>query len=104
MDPDWLSIGQGGRAGMQVCFVGPYPPSCGASAQAYWAARGLADRGRHVDLVTEPAAPGSDPAARAVLLARRASQVIAESGCRAIVAAAAEPYAAAGYLAPRRAR
>jgi glycosyltransferase involved in cell wall biosynthesis len=41
---------------MRICFVGKYPPiEGGVSAQTYWAARGLAERGHEVFVVTNAA-------------------------------------------------
>jgi hypothetical protein len=38
---------------MKVCFAGAYPPEPGgASHQTYWAARGLAERGHRILVVT----------------------------------------------------
>src|SRR5437660_5118294 len=38
---------------MRICLVGKYPPiEGGVSAQAFWAARGLAERGHEVFVVT----------------------------------------------------
>lgn len=126
---------------MKACLVGAYPPACGeASLNTYWTARGLAERGHQLLVVTdtlagqpqcyldESDAASDQPAfasgggvrvfvaghghadqsdelgqGRAARLAHCAVQVIDESGCRVVAAAADEPYAAAGYLAARRA-
>ncbi len=41
---------------MKICIVGKYPPiQGGVSAQTYWAARGLAERGHQVYVVTNAA-------------------------------------------------
>lgn len=41
---------------MRICIVGKYPPiEGGVSAQTYWAARGLAERGHEVFVVTNAA-------------------------------------------------
>jgi hypothetical protein len=41
---------------LRICFVGKYPPiEGGVSAQTYWAARGLAERGHEVHVVTNAA-------------------------------------------------
>jgi glycosyltransferase involved in cell wall biosynthesis len=57
---------------VKICIVGKYPPiQGGVSAQTYWAARGLAERGHQVSVVTNAAdveetyrihLDGSDPA------------------------------------------
>ena len=111
---------------MKVCFAGAYPPEPGgASHQTYWAARGLAERGHRILVVTAavgavqgslderdtpmyqprfPASGGYVQVMRAADadLARIARQAAGAAGCAVIVASAAEPYASAGQLAARR--
>ena len=38
---------------MKICILGKYPPiEGGVSTQTYWLARGLAQRGHHVHVIT----------------------------------------------------